>query len=240
MNISVLLSVVKIIVIIAYLFGLFWVMGLKVKPVTIGNKTVNLSLLVNVLGAAFGFGIIQLGLTSIGGFQLLNNFDRGLLYQACTMTMVALGLNLIYGFNGQFSLGQWGFYGIGAYAAADVTFRWTNGDSSGLIVLGVGVLLGGLSIWAIGKFTSNLRRMPVLSSFTLYLLGIIAAGFIAVLAGRYLGPILNPALGTNIAPGPLAKGIWMQVVYFLAVIFAGALRGRGKFSLWSSGSIPGF
>ncbi len=229
MNISVLLSVVKIIVIIAYLFGLFWVMGVKVKPVTIGNKTVNLSLLVNVLGAAFGFGIIQLGLTSIGGFQLLNNFDRGLLYQACTMTMVALGLNLIYGFNGQFSLGQWGFYGIGAYAAADVTFRWTNGDSSGLIVLGVGVLLGGLSIWAIGKFTSNLRRMPVLSSFTLYLLGIIAAGFIAVLAGRYLGPILNPALGTNIAPGPLAKGIWMQVVYFLAVIFAGAFAAEVSF-----------
>jgi ABC-type branched-subunit amino acid transport system permease subunit len=26
------------------------------------------------------------------------------------MTMVVLGLNLIYGFNGQFSLGQWGFY----------------------------------------------------------------------------------------------------------------------------------
>ncbi len=37
------------------------------------------------------------------------------------MAMVALGLNLIYGFNGQFSLGQWGFYGIGAYTAADIT-----------------------------------------------------------------------------------------------------------------------
>ena len=55
------------------------------------------------------------------------------------MTMVALGLNLIYGFNGQFSLGQWGFYGIGAYAAADITYRWVNGDASGLFVAGIGV-----------------------------------------------------------------------------------------------------
>ncbi len=41
------------------------------------------------------------------------------------MAIVSLGLNLIYGFNGQFSLGQWGFYAIGAYAAADITYRWT-------------------------------------------------------------------------------------------------------------------
>ena len=60
------------------------------------------------------------------------------------MTMVALGLNLIYGFNGQFSLGQWGFYGIGAYAAADITYRWVNGDASGLFVAGFGVILGGV------------------------------------------------------------------------------------------------
>ena len=28
------------------------------------------------------------------------------------MAMIALGLNLIYGFNGQFSLAQRGFYGV--------------------------------------------------------------------------------------------------------------------------------
>ena len=60
-------------------------------------------------------GSFSLALTDFGGFQVMNDFDRGLLFQACAMTMVALGLNLIYGFNGQFSLGQWGFYGLGAY-----------------------------------------------------------------------------------------------------------------------------
>jgi branched-chain amino acid transport system permease protein len=42
----------------------------------------------------------------------------------CIMAIICLGLNLIYGFNGQFSLGQWGFYAIGAYAAALVTYHW--------------------------------------------------------------------------------------------------------------------
>jgi branched-chain amino acid transport system permease protein len=229
MSLSILFSLVKIFAIIAYLFGLFWIMGVKVKPLVIKDKKVDLSLVVNSVGVVVAFGIIQLAFTNFGGFQILNNFDSGLLYQACTMTMVALGLNLIYGFNGQFSLGQWGFYGIGAYAAADVTYRWTNGDSKGLIVLGFGVLIAGLFIWLIGKFTSNLRRMPVLSSFTLYLLGAIGAGVIAVYAGKLISPAIDPYLGTNLQPGPLAHGIWLQVVFFLSVIFAGAFAAEVSF-----------
>jgi len=41
----------------------------------------------------------------------------------CIMAIICLGVNLIYGFNGQFSLAQWGFYGIGAYASAILTYR---------------------------------------------------------------------------------------------------------------------
>ncbi len=93
--------------------------------------------LVKVVGIIVAFGIIQLALSlQFGDFHIFNDFDHGLLFQACTMAMVALGLNLIYGFNGQFSLGQWGFYGIGAYCAADITYRWFNGDARGLSWLG--------------------------------------------------------------------------------------------------------
>ncbi len=172
---TMILSLVKIVAVIAYLYGLFWVLGLKVKKVEIAGRQVDPSIAVNILGGVVAFAIIQLALTEFNGFSILNDFDSGLIYQACTMTMVALGLNLIYGFNGQFSLGQWGFYGIGAYTAADITYRWVNGDSSGFIVVGIGVILGGLVIILIGKFLGNLRRMPVLSSFTLYLIGIILA-----------------------------------------------------------------
>ncbi|MCS7010771.1 MAG: branched-chain amino acid ABC transporter permease [Anaerolineales bacterium] len=229
MDLSVLLSFAKIIAVIAYLYGLFWIMGLKVRPVTIAGKTLDLSLAINVAGVVVAFGIIQLALTDFGGFRILNEFDTGLLYQACTMTMVALGLNLIYGFNGQFSLGQWGFYGIGAYAAADVTYRWVNGDSSGLIVLGVGTILAGVIILLVGRSLSNLRRMPVLSSFTLYLLGALVSGYVAVLIGRWVSPLLNPLLGTNLEPGPLAQGFWLQIIYFLAVVFAGIFAAEISF-----------
>jgi len=75
--------------------------------------------LVTVVAA---FAVIQLAISlPLGSVTIFSDFDSGLLFQACTMAWSALGLNLIYGFNGQFSLGQWGFYGIGAYAAADIT-----------------------------------------------------------------------------------------------------------------------
>jgi branched-chain amino acid transport system permease protein len=226
---TMILSLVKIIAVIAYLYGLFWVLGLKVKKVEIAGRQVDLSLAVNVVGGVVAFSIIQLALTEFNGFSILNDFDSGLLYQACTMTMVALGLNLIYGFNGQFSLGQWGFYGIGAYTAADITYRWVNGDSSGFIVVGIGVILGGLVIILIGKFLGNLRRMPVLSSFTLYLIGIILAGVVAVNIGKLLVPFVNPLLGTSLNLGPLATGLPMQLVFLLAVIFAGIFAAEVSF-----------
>ena len=40
---------------------------------------------------------------------LLSRYWATILQRACYMAIVALGLNLIYGFNGQFSLGRWGF-----------------------------------------------------------------------------------------------------------------------------------
>jgi branched-chain amino acid transport system permease protein len=226
---TMILSLVKIVAVIAYLYGLFWVLGVKLKKIEIAGKQVDPSIAVNIIGGIVAFGIIQLALTEFNGISILNDFDSGLLYQACTMTMVALGLNLIYGFNGQFSLGQWGFYGIGAYAAADVTYRWVNGDSRGLIVLGLGVILGGLVILLIGKFLSNLRRMPVLSSFTLYLIGSIFAGAVAVYAGKLVAPALDPFLGTSLSLGPLAQGLPMQIVFFLAIIFAGIFAAEVSF-----------
>jgi len=210
------ISIVKIVALLAYLYGVLWVMSLPSRWVKIG-------------GLIIAFGIIQLALTPFGNFQLLTDFDSGLLFQACAMTMVALGLNLIYGFNGQFSLGQWGFYGIGAYTAADITYRWVNGDARGLIVVGFGTILGALVLVLIGRLIKKIRGIPVLSAFTLYLIGIVVAGFVAVMLGKFLQPVFQPLLGTNLEPGVLAKGIPLQIVFFLAVIFAGAFAAVVSF-----------
>lgn len=212
-----LLSVVKMSAILAWLCGLIWILG---RP----------GAAVKGAGCLAAFGVIQVAMAlPLGGRTILDDFDIGLLFQACTMAMVALGLNLIYGFNGQFSLAQWGFYGIGAYAAADVTFRWTNGDATGLLVLGSGVLLGGLSILGVSRFLHRYRGVPVLSAFTLYLLGAIAAGTLALWIGSSLDPLLRPLLGTSPAPGLFASGLPLQAVYVLAVLIAGVFAAEVSF-----------
>lgn len=210
------ISIVKIFGLIAYIYGVLWVMNQPSRWVKIG-------------GLVVAFGVIQLALTPFGDFQLLTNFDSGLLFQACAMTMVALGLNLIYGFNGQFSLGQWGFYGIGAYTAADITYRWVNGDARGLIVVSLGTILGGAALLGIGKLIKMRRGIPVLSQVTLYLIGAVAAAVVAVYVGRLLQPVFAPLLGTNLEPGVLAKGIPLQIMFFFAVIFAGIFAAEVSF-----------
>ncbi len=209
-------SILKIVGVLAYLYGLLWVLG-------------HSKLWVKIVGVIAAFGVIQLGITPIGSFQLFNNFDSGLLFQACTMSMVAMGLNLIYGFNGQFSLGQWGFYGIGAYAGADITWRWVNGDARGLLVAGIGVILGGLMILLVGKLVNRYKGMPVLSQFTLYLVGAVLAGAVAVFIGNALNPLIAPLIMSDAGPGPLSGYIATQVVFFLAVIIAGIFAAEVSF-----------
>ncbi len=210
-------TILKMVLLVAWIYGLTW--GLARKPLWQKALTVLLA-----------FGVIQIAfLVQFGDFSVFSVFDQGLLYQAVTMTMVCLGLNLIYGFNGQFSLAQWGFYGIGAYVAADITYRWTNGDASGFLVVGLGVILAGLALIGVGRLLRLRRGVPVLSAFTFYLIAVIVAGAVALYLGRALASTLTPLFGTPAAPGALASPVVLQIVFFLAVIFAGAFAAEVSF-----------
>ena len=215
------ISIVKIGAILAYIYALLWVLGQK-------------QWWIKAVGLLAAFGVVQLALSLKFGsgenpFQILNSFDQGLLFQACTITMVSLGLNLIYGFNGQFSLGQWGFYGIGAYCAADITYRWFNGDARGLIVVSVGTILGGLGLILVNRLVKRLRGIPALSAFTLYLLVSVVAAAVAVFAGRLANPLLAPLMGSLAEPGPLNSPAVRQIVFFLSVILAGIFAAEVSF-----------
>jgi len=211
------ITVLKIAGLLAWVYGLLWGLGQRTW----------VAKLVTIVAA---FAVIQLAISlPLGPVRIFSDFDSGLLFQACTMAMVALGLNLIYGFNGQFSLGQWGFYGIGAYAAADITYRWTNDDASGLLVAGIGVVLIGLVILGVHRFLNQYTGVPVMSAFTLYLFGSIAAGAVAVMIGGAGHAALAPLFGTKAAPGPLQSPAVIQVVFFLAVLLAGAVAAEISF-----------
>ncbi len=211
------ISIFKIVGILAWVYGVVTALG---HP----------SRWIKLAGIVGGFAIVQIAISvPIGGAPIFSDFDSGLLFQGCAMAMVVLGLNLIYGFNGQFSLGQWAFYGIGAYTAADITYRWTNGDAKGLVVVGVGCTLGAIMILGIQSYLGKYQGVPVLSAFTLYVLGSIVVGFIAVMVGHWVNPLVSPFLGSDTAPGFLARGLPLQLVYLLAVLLAGVFAAEVSF-----------
>ena len=77
----------------------------------------------------------------------VKNFLVFQLTLALIYAIAILGLNLLTGFNGQFSLGHSAFYGIGAYTAAimmdqgDIAYYWTL-PAAGVTSFAVGFLFG--------------------------------------------------------------------------------------------------
>lgn len=165
--------------------------------------------------------LIIFGLQVLFSTGILNSFWYTLIRQGAVIAMVALGLNLIYGFNGQFSLGQWGYYAIGAYAAADITFRWTqNKSADGLVVLLLAEIFAVLAMWGVSLLVKRIRGMDTLSAFAIYLVGVVAAVFLAVFISKFLITPVTSLLSL------LPSGISLQVVFFLAVIMGGVLAAE--------------
>ncbi|HOS80152.1 MAG TPA: branched-chain amino acid ABC transporter permease [Anaerolineae bacterium] len=172
-------------------------------------------------GAMLAIYIIVQLLLSLG---VLNNFWRGIIFWGAAISIVALGLNLIYGFNGQFSLGQYGFYALGAYAAADVTWRWLNEDPSGIVVgfLGSAVVLGLYALVAV--FLRRFYNVRVTTRFLAYLLTTVLGYGIAVIGLR---PLLEPLLLTVL--NALPPAVTQQIVFFLALVSGAAIAGIASF-----------
>lgn len=108
--------------------------------------------------------VILIGLSFVTG-NIDAYYGRMIIMAGVNITL-AVSLNLINGFTGQFSLGHAGFMAIGAYLSAVVsTYMLSHGwDASGLngiIVLTLGLITGGLfaaiSGFAVGIPTLRLR-----------------------------------------------------------------------------------
>ncbi len=183
-------------------------------------KKIKPSTLVFIAAAIAIFVIVQV-LLNMG---ILNAFWSGIIRLAGVMTMVCLGLNLIYGFNGQFSLGQFAFYAIGAYTAADITYRWTQLHSaSGLTVVLAAGLLMGLAILLVRKIVVRMRGLDTLSAFAMYLAGMVLAAFIAAKLG---GLIAQPVTTVFVA---LPAKVSETVIFLFAVLLGGLLAAEASF-----------
>jgi branched-chain amino acid transport system permease protein len=172
-------------------------------------------------GGLIGFFLLIQILRMAG---VITSFLGTILNMGTVLAIVSIGLNLIYGFNGQFSLGQWGFYAIGAYTAALITYRWSNNqDTSALIVLLLTVLLVGGAILLLYRTLSRIRGLDTLSAFVLYLLASVGLTFASVWIGGVLTPLFNTIF--TALPGDLS----FTLVYLLAVIIGGLVAAEISF-----------
>jgi branched-chain amino acid transport system permease protein len=109
--------------------------------------------------------------------EILNPYWVQIYQQACVVAISALGLNLIYGFTGLFSLGHAAFLGVGAYTAALLTKLYVGayGDEAVLATAAVfsgSLLAGGIAAAALA-FLVGVPALRLTSDY----LGIATLGF---------------------------------------------------------------
>lgn len=130
------------------------------------KSPINLSRNFFTLIFVFIIFMVIIFLISVG---ILNPYWTQIIQFACIITISSLGLNLIYGYTGQFSLGHAAFYGLGAYSSAFITKTFHSlGFLSFILGLLVAILLVGIVAFLIG--------LPILRLKSDYL-GIATLGF---------------------------------------------------------------
>ena len=145
---------------------------------------------------------------------VINPYWELIIQYACLVTISGLGLNIIYGLNGQFSLGHVAFYGLGAYSAAAVTkgLQWDN--PVGFLVA---ILLGG----AVAAAIAFLIGLPILRLSSDYL-GIATLGFGIIVKVAFdnsdtLSPMFGGSRGMTGIP-KLTSFPWVAAITLLAVV----------------------
>ena len=169
----------------------------------------------------------------------INNYWYQVIQSAVIMAISALGLNLIYGFNGQFSLGHIGFYAIGAYGSAliskDFISRWSGGQFVALSwMMGsqIGLVAAMLGARALNPEKLRKRLRDYLNAHlklfeSSLLIGVVSfLGIIlVVLVGAAVAYLVQKLLliGLNATLGNLSNAIAEPLVFILALINGGTM-----------------
>jgi branched-chain amino acid transport system permease protein len=91
-------------------------------------------------------------------FHFASQYIEQITLFAFIVILASLGLNVIYGYTGQFSLGHAGFYGIGAYASAYLSKTFAiEGLLPFIIILFISGAISGLVAYLIGIPILRLR-----------------------------------------------------------------------------------
>lgn len=166
-----------------------------------GNRWVKVALVIAVLVALEA---------TLGNRSLINPYYTRIAILSCFAVMLAVSLNIINGYAGQFSIGHAGFYAIGAYSAGAFTYY------------------GGPAL------ESVMGAVPELVSHSLLLLAAIAIGtFCAALAGVAVGIPSLRLRGDYLAIATLGFGEMVRVA-LRNVEAVGGARGFSGIPLYST------
>jgi branched-chain amino acid transport system permease protein len=98
----------------------------------------------NAAKAILPFIALSGTMMALDRYEVLNPYWIQIFQHACIVAVSALGLNLIYGYTGLFSLGHAAFYGVGAYTAALITKSCIGSFGTGSLLVSQAVFLGAL------------------------------------------------------------------------------------------------
>jgi branched-chain amino acid transport system permease protein len=180
-------------------------------------------------GAAAALALVAVLLVASALPLLVSDYRTFQLTLALVYAIAILGLNILTGYNGQFSLGHGAFYALGAYSAAimmiqgEIVYYWTL-PVAGLICFGAGFLFGFPALRLEGLYLA-------LATFALAVATpqILKSDHLAPLTGGVQGLVIlkpDPPLGL-----PLSQDQWLYyftlaVALLLFVCAWNLLRGR--------------
>ncbi len=170
--------------------------------------TSKLSLIIIVI---LFYGSLQFLITT----ETINPYWQQIICYAGIMIISGLGLNLIYGFTGQFSLGHAAFFGIGAYTSAFI-IRIANFNHTLLLSVG---LIAGASLAGIVAFLVGLPILRLRSDY----LGIATLGFGIIVKVIFdnadaVFPVLGGSRGMIGIPRH-TNFTWVYILVILAITF---------------------
>lgn len=173
------------------------------------------------LGTALYFGV--------------NAYIQLILLFAAVNCIMAMSLNLVNGYTGQFSLGHAGFMAIGAYFAAYASTKWTVlPESLQLLQAFIYIIGAGLAAAAAG-FLVGLPSLRLKGDY----LAIVTLGFgeiirVALLNMDFLGGPRGLSGIPSFGPFPMSFGmasLWLVICFFTIWRIMHSSHGRGFLSV---------
>ena len=171
-------------------------------------------------------GLLALALAAALPF-VLTNFRLFQFTQVYIYAIAILGLNMLTGYNGQFSLGHGAFYAVGAYVSAimmdrwNVSYGWTI-PVAGVLCLVIGFLFGLPALRLEGLYLA-------LATFSLALAVPQILKYFEHWTGGSQGIVLSkptPPFGLRLNPDQWLYFLTLAVLVVLFWLGANLLRGR--------------